>query len=148
MWKPIVSAALALLLLGGCAATRFEQPTLDVLDVQMLRGDLLRQELRVRMRVFNPNNRSLPVRSITYAVQLAGENFAQGESDRDFVVPANGSTEFDVNLSANAAATALRLLGSGRSIQGLEYRVTGRVALSKGVVRSIPFDKRGELNLR
>jgi LEA14-like dessication related protein len=119
-----------------------------VVDVQMVRGDLLRQEMRVRMLVQNPNNRELAVRSIEYQVQVAGEAFAHGESERDFTVPANGEQEFDVSVTANAAAMVLRLLGGGRRPDAVEYRITGKVLLAKGLMRNIPFDQKGEFKLR
>lgn len=144
-----IVACLALALAGGCVlAPKFEEPKLDVVDVQMLRGDLLRQELRVRMRVQNPNNRELAVRSIEYQVRVAGEAFAHGESERNFTVPANGETEFDVSVTANAAAAVLRLLGSGRNLDAVEYQITGKVSLAKGFVRSIPFEDKGQFKLR
>lgn len=139
---------LVILLAGGCAlAPKFKEPELDVVDVQMLRGDLLQQELRVRMLVRNPNDRALAVRRIQYEVQVAGEAFAHGESERDFNVPANGEAEFDVGVTANAAATVLRLLGGGRR-DAVDYRITGKVTLATGMVRSIPFDEEGEFRLR
>jgi LEA14-like dessication related protein len=143
-----VSIACLTMLSGGCALVpRFEQPHLEVVDVQLLRGDLFQQELRVGMRVQNPNNRDLNVRSIQYEVKVAGQAFAHGESERDFKVPANGETQFDVNVTANAASALLRLLGGGRLDQ-VEYQITGRVALSAGMIRSIPFDHTGEFRLR
>jgi LEA14-like dessication related protein len=125
-----VSAACLAMLAGGCALVpKFEPPQLDVVDVQLLRGDLFQQELRVGMRVQNPNNRDLNVRSIQYEVKVAGEAFAHGDSERDFKVPANGATQFDVNVTANAASAFLRLFGAGRLDQ-VEYQITGKVALS------------------
>jgi LEA14-like dessication related protein len=139
---------LALLLAAGCAlAPKFKEPKLDVVDVQMLRGNLLQQELRVRMLVRNPNDRALAVRRVQYEVQVAGEAFAHGESERDFNVPANGEAQFDVSVTANAAATVLRLLGGGR-LDAVDYRITGKVTLASGLVRSIPFDEKGEFKLR
>jgi LEA14-like dessication related protein len=136
------------LLAGGCALVpRFEPPQLNVVEVQLLRGDLLQQELRVGMRVRNPNNRDLNVRSIQYEVKVADQAFAHGESERDFKVPANGETQFNVNVTANVASALLRLLGGGR-LDEVEYQITGRVALSSGMVRNIPFDQRGRLKLR
>ncbi len=124
---------LALLLAGGCAlAPKFKEPHLEVVDVQLLRADLLRQELRVRMAVQNPNNRELAVRSIQYEVRVGGEAFAHGESERDFKVPANGETQFDVGVTANAAAAVLRLLGSGRMPDAVDYQITGKVMLAAG----------------
>lgn len=138
---------LAILLAGGCAlAPKFKEPQLDVVEVQMLRGDLLQQELRVRMLVRNPNDRALAVRRVQYEVQVAGEAFAHGESERDFNVPANGEMQFDVGVTANAAAAVLRMLGSRSG--AVEYRITGKVTLATGLVRSIPFDEKGEFRLR
>ena len=139
---------LVILLAGGCALVpAFKEPQLDVVDVQLLRGDLLQQELRVRMLVRNPNDRALAVRRVEYEVKVAGEAFAHGESERDFNVPANGETQFDVGVTANAAAMVLRLLGGGRR-DAVDYQITGKVTLASGLVRSIPFDEKGEFRLR
>jgi len=141
------AALVALLgLLPGCAYTRLEQPTLSVVNVEFVRGDLLSQQLRVRMRVQNPNDRALPVRGITYEVELAGQAFAHGDSASEFLVPANGGAEFDVNVTANAASALLRLLGNSEARPA--YRIFGKVRLASGLVRNIPFDHKGVLNLR
>jgi LEA14-like dessication related protein len=141
-------AVLVVMVLGACAYSRLEKPDLKVVDVQLLKGDLLQQQLRVRMRVQNPNDRELPVSGITYQLQVGGEAFAHGESERNFVVPALGSAEFDVNVTANAATTVLRLLAGNRKLDKLEYRLVGKVSLSSGMLRSLKFDEQGEINLR
>jgi LEA14-like dessication related protein len=142
-------AAAALLAFGtaGCAVARLDPPRLQVIDVSLVGADLLRQQLRVRMRVHNPNDVELPVRSITYEVQVAGETFATGESQRDIVVPALAATEFDVDVTANAAAALLRVLGN-RDRGDPDYRVLGKVHLAKGLIRTIPFEHSGTLRLR
>ena len=140
-------ACLALLGAGCALVPKMEPPHLEVVDVQLLRGDLLQQELRLGMRVQNPNNRALAVRSVQYEVRVAGEPFAHGESVRDFVVPALGESRFDLTVTANAAAAVLRLLAGGRR-DSLDYEITGSAKLANGLVRSIPFEHRGELRLR
>jgi LEA14-like dessication related protein len=144
----VLAAVLMVAVLTGCAYSHLEKPKLEVVDVQLLKGDLLQQQLKVRMRVRNPNDRQLPVAGITYELAVAGEAFAHGESERDFVVPALGSAEFDVNVTANAATALLRLLAGGRKLDSVDYRLTGKVALSSGMLRSIPFDEQGKINLR
>lgn len=144
--RTLVALAMAALL-AACTYARLQQPELSIVDVRLLRGDLFRQELRVRMGVHNPNSVELPVRSITYQVELAGNAFAHGESTGNFVIPASGDTQFDVNVTANAASALLRLMGSD-SQKTLPYRITGKVRLSSGMLRSIPFDHTGELQLR
>lgn len=138
------------LLLGACSALvpKLEAPELTVVKVDVLHSDLLSQQLRVRMRVQNPNDRSLPVRGITYEMEVAGEPFAHGESEKNFEVPALGSTEFDVNVTANAASALLRLASSGQKLDAVEYRMKGKVSLSSGMIRSVPFEKKGVFKLR
>jgi LEA14-like dessication related protein len=144
----VLAALTMLAVLTGCAYSRLQKPELEVVDVQLLKGDLLQQQLKLRMRVINPNDRQLPVAGITYQLAVAGEAFAHGESERDFVVPALGSAEFDVNVTANAATALLKILAGGRKLETVDYRLTGKVALSSGMLRSIPFDQKGVINLR
>lgn len=147
MWIRVLAASVIVALLGGCSIARLEPPQLQVVEVGLLSGDLLKQQLRVKMRVHNPNTVELPVRGITYEVQLSGETFASGESSRDFLVPAMGSAEFDLDVTANAAAAVLRLIGD-RNRGDPTYRVLGKVRLAKGMIKTIPFDHSGTLRLR
>ncbi|MEO8309359.1 MAG: LEA type 2 family protein [Pseudomonadota bacterium] len=143
-------AAAALCLLGACSSIlpKLEPPQLQVIKVDVLKSDLLQQELRVRMRVDNPNDRVLPVRGITYEMEVAGEPFAHGESDKNFEVPALGSTEFDVSVTANAAGALLKLVSKGGKLDAVEYRMVGKVELASGLIRSVPFEKKGIFKLR
>jgi len=143
-----LGAVLALAVLAGCSSMKLEKPHLEVVNVQLLKSDLLQQQFSVRMRVDNPNDRELPVRGITYELQLAGEKFAEGESVNSFTVPAKGSAEFDLSMKANAANMLLRLLSGGKKLENLDYRMVGKVSLSSGMMRSIPFDEKGQIKLR
>ncbi len=61
------------------------------------------------------------------------------------MVPARGDAEFDMNVTANAAAALLRVLThNGEPVQ---YWIRGKVDLSSGMLRSVPFDQKGELQL-
>ena len=85
--------ALLLLPLAGCATLgrKLEAPQLTVARIELLKGDLLQQNLRVGLHVRNPNAVDLPVRGVTCEIEVAGERFAHGESERSFVVPAHGA---------------------------------------------------------
>ena len=146
----LVIAAATLLLFAGCAslAPKLEAPDLEVVDVKLLRGDLSQQQLRVRLRVTNPNDRELPVKGITYRMEVGGEQFAAGESERDFVVPALGATEFDMSMNADLAGVLFRMMSGGRMRDAIDYRLSGKVSLSAGLLRSVPFEKKGTFNLR
>jgi len=143
-------AAGMLCLLGACSSLvpKLEAPELSIVRVDVVKADLFEQQLRVRMSVQNPNDRSLSVRGITYEMEVAGQPFAHGESEKNFEVPALGSSEFDVSVTANAADALLRLLSGGKRLDAIEYRMVGKVSLATGMIRSIPFEKKGEFKLR
>jgi LEA14-like dessication related protein len=137
--------------LGACAAfaPRFEQPHLSVLGVEVKDASLSGQHFRVRMRVQNPNDRALPVRGISYTMQLAGEDFGEGAAANAFTVPALGEADFDILVSTNLAATLWKVLPRLKDTsQPLEYRLVGRVDTDLMFLRSIPFDERGSVALR
>jgi LEA14-like dessication related protein len=136
------------LLLAGCAWTHLQTPRLSVVDVQVQGGNLWSQRLRVRMHVDNPNDRALPVRALEYTIEVEGQTFATGASSNAFVVPALGATDFDMDVTTNLAGTALQLLTRGSAANSVGYRLTGKLTLSEGLLRSIPFDQRGNFSLQ
>ncbi len=129
--------------LSGCSlfVPKLERPTLSVVKVQMLKSDLWHQELKVRMRVQNPNDRVLPVKGIVYQLDVEGQELAHGASGDSFVVPALGEAEFDMSVSANMANMLIKLLNKGGN--EVDYRISGKISLSAGLLRSISFDDHG-----
>ena len=146
-----VAGLAAAMLLAGCVLTpKFTPPRLSIVNVQLEGGDLWEQRLKVRLHVENPNNRALPVKGLEYTLEVAGQPLARGASAASFVVPAMGESEFDTNVTTNLAGTLLKLLGRGPDAlgQSVEYHLTGKVSLSAGLLRSIPFDERGSVRLQ
>ena len=137
------SIALAALGLSGCSlfVPKLEKPTLSVVSVQMLKSDLWHQELKLRMRVQNPNDRALPVKGLWYELDVDDQELAHGMSGDSFVVPALGEAEFDMSVSANMASMLFKVLSQGNN--RVDYRLKGKIALSSGLFRSIPFNEQG-----
>ena len=129
--------------LSGCSlfVPKLEKPTLSVVSVRMLKGDLWHQELKVRMRVQNPNDRALPVKGLSYELDVDGQDFAHGISGDSFVVPARGEAEFDLGVSANMASMLIKVLGQGG--KQIDYHLTGKISLSAGLLRSFTFNEHG-----
>lgn len=144
-----VSLLLLAVALSGCAllVPKLQTPRLSIVDIEVRRANFLEQELRVRMRVENPNDRSLPIQGLSYTVYLSGQQFATGVSDASFVVPALGTAEFNMDVTANAAGALFAILSRPRG-QGVDYHMKGRVELSHGWLRSIPFEQSGTFTLR
>jgi LEA14-like dessication related protein len=143
---PLLLLAVAL---SGCAlfVPKLQTPKLSIVDIEVVKANFLEQRLQVRMHVENPNDRSLPVQGLSYTVYLDGQEFATGVSDASFVVPARGTADFNMDVTANAAGAIFALFSKPRG-QGIDYHMKGRVELSHGWLRSIPFEQRGTFMLR
>jgi LEA14-like dessication related protein len=148
-WVWVISLGAAVLAVTGCSlfVPKLQAPHLSVVGVELQKGALWQQKLKVRMHVDNPNDRELPIKGITYTLDVNGQEFAHGESAASFVVPALGEAEFDMNMTANMAGTIISLLSHGTDAN-VEYHLTGRISLSKGLLRSVPFDQHGTFRLQ
>ena len=136
-------------LLSGCAwlTPNLHAPHLRVLGVRVLHADFWQQQLRVRLRVRNPNSISLPIESLQYALSLDGHRVADGRSARRFTVPPHGTAEFDTEVTANMAGALFTLFGRGGA-RPVAYRLRGKVELARGLLRELPFDERGQFVLK
>jgi len=140
------AAVLAAALLPACSlGPKLEAPKLSIVGVQVVSAELWAQRLKVRLHVHNPNDRELPVKGLEYTIEIAGKQFANGQSAASFVVPPRGDAEFDTNITTDLAGAGLRLLARGPDAlaEGVPYRLSGKVWLASGWWRSIPFDQRG-----
>jgi LEA14-like dessication related protein len=135
-------------LVAACALGKWESPHMAVIKVEMVDSDVLSQRFKVRLRVQNPNDRELPVRGISLKLELAGEEFGNGVSAEEFVVPSYGEAEFDMLLTTNLAGALMRVIShKDKGAEGIDYRLSGKINLAKGMWRSIPFSDSGTLPL-
>ena len=138
------------MLMTACAARHdLEDPTFRLAGVEPLTIGLLEQQFRLTIRVDNPNNVSLPVRSMRYQLELANVDFASGMTPRSFNLPARDSTTFEVDVTTNLMESLPRLiskLDSGR--QSLDYTLKGEVEYGRFFRGKRPFEQKGELRLR
>jgi LEA14-like dessication related protein len=147
------TAAAATLIAAACSlfTPKLEKPHLSVVAITVGKSDFFAQHLDVRLRVENPNDRALPVQGLSYTLDVAGQEAARGASSASFVVPPMGEAEFDMDVTANLAGTLLRLLlarSDASHSDRVEYHLTGKVTLSRGLLRSIPFDEHGTFGLK
>jgi LEA14-like dessication related protein len=144
-----VAGSALLFLASGCAIVpKLEAPKLSVVSLKMQGGDLFSQRVLLRMRVFNPNARALPIEGLSYTIEINDAELGSGGSSAPFTVPAMGEAEFDMQFTANLAGALARLLTRRNSSEKLDYRLRGNVSLASGFLRRIPFDERGSVNLK
>jgi LEA14-like dessication related protein len=138
--------ALALLLCASGCTPKFERPNLSVTSIEMQGGNFLQQNFLVKFQVQNPNQRALPVSGLHAELSVAGERIASGVSNRSFVVPPMGQTEFDMTITANMALALLKL--SNQHGDSIDYEVTGGASLDLPFMHDLPFHQTGSLSLK
>ena len=142
-------AVIAFLIVAGCSSLgpKIETPRLTIVRVAMTSADIFNQQFLVRLHVQNPNDRDLPVRGIDYKLFLQGDSFAEGVSNKPFVVPALGETEFDMTVRTNFVSGVGRLLTRLNGRNQVEYVLEGKVLTDLGMVKKIPFQESGTVTL-
>ena len=144
-----IALPLALLAIGGCAGTKLEAPHVSIVNVGMTSADIFSQEFRIRLHVQNPNDRQIPIKRIEYQLYLEGDSFAEGTTDKPFVVPALGETEFDTTVHTNFMSSIGRLLSrlTVTDATTVHYQFVGKVAVDIPFVPDIPFSDSGVVDL-
>ena len=125
-------------------APHFEKPILSVTGIELVGGNLLQQNFLVKFNVQNPNDRALPVTGLHAELNVLGERVASGMVDRAFVVPAQGSSQFDMTIRANLALVLLKLGAStDKHADDIDYELTGAASIDLPFLREVPFQQRG-----
>jgi LEA14-like dessication related protein len=146
-WIAVVSLIVAVV---GCVGVprNLETPEVSFVGLRAVEASFFEQRLELRMLVRNPNTIELPVKGLDVDVEIADEPFARGVSAREFVVPARGEAEFDMLVTANAATALLKIAGAeGKSREEIGYRLKGKLSTKIGMLRTIPFEESGTLQL-
>lgn len=139
-----------LVTLAACSTlSHIETPAVSLLGLQMTSGDMFSQRFKVRVKIENPNDLEVPVKSLDYTIFLMGDRFGEGTSEQPFVLPARGEAEFDMLVTTDFVSALGRLVSrmGGGKLENVEYAVTGKLHLDKGFVRTVPFDHKGLLNV-
>jgi LEA14-like dessication related protein len=136
---------------AGCSTLgkNLQAPELSLVGIQMMSTDMFAQKFKVRVLVKNPNDLELPVTGIDYQIFLMGDSFADGVSNDQFLLPAKGEAEFDMVVTTNFVSSFGRLLSrvGGSKLDDLNYEITGKVMVDKGMIRKIPFSHSGTVDV-
>ncbi|MBC7982750.1 MAG: LEA type 2 family protein, partial [Candidatus Obscuribacterales bacterium] len=111
--------------------------------------DVFSQTFRVRIHVDNPNATALPIKQIEYELFLEGDSFAEGTAAAPFVVPALGSTEFDLTMRTNFVSSIARLLSrlNGSNKNTVQYGFIGKLTADLPFSPSFAFKEAGLVDL-
>lgn len=145
--RMLAAAILLAVLLGGCSGLDIRQPpSVTLAGIEVIEANLFEQRLALKLRVLNPNNVEIPVNGLSFEVELNGEPFAKGVSDRAVRVPRLGEAVLEVTAVTGLAGILRQLQGLSRgSNDALPYRIKGRLVIGSSL--GIDFDERGRLEM-
>jgi LEA14-like dessication related protein len=137
------------LLLGACAGpltSKVEPPEVSLAGLALSRPGVFEQDLRVDLRLRNPNDFDLAVDRLKFALEVNAQPFARGWTTDGFELPALGETVVPVTITVptNDLLERVMELGTGHR---LSYRLAGDAELDGFAARSIPFEREGVLAL-
>ncbi|WP_296178751.1 LEA type 2 family protein [Pseudomonas sp. UBA1879] len=125
----ILALLIVLLMASGCSTFSSDDtrdPDVKLLKVDVVKARLLKQDLKLRFRIDNPNDSNLWVRGLRYKVVLNDMLIADGEYSDWFIVKANGHKNFSVPIRTNLwehLKDITRMLGKPN--QPIHYRLEG-----------------------
>ena len=138
-------------LLTGCASTAslVDTPQVNLRNVEVTELDLNSQTFLLDFDVINPNPFPLPIRSVSYGVELDGYRFASGETQGAFTVPASSDGSFAISVDLNLMRTAPQLMFIVRNglYRNIPYRLKGRFDIDIPFTNPVSFDTTGVIRL-
>lgn len=142
----LLAIALLLLIAGiALAARRLVPPDVKLTAVRPERLRAGEQRLQVGLRLLNPNPLPLPVLSLTYRLWLEDLPIAAGRGKLARPVPARGSADMEVLVSADARKLASTLPRLVLKPQPWRYRLEGTVAVLPRL--NLPYRQEGRIDL-
>jgi LEA14-like dessication related protein len=144
-WVALVCAAL----LSGCASLTkpWLAPEVALMGLRAKELSLARQVLVARLAVRNPNDRTLPIKSMTYRLSLEGQELAQGASSLDRQIPAFGESPVDVEVIGNLLGLAPLLPALLARQTPLNWTLTGTATIADGLL-TLPYRYSGQVDPR
>jgi len=129
------------LLAPGCASLLFdgESPEVLVTNVTPLEATLFEQQLKVDIRVRNPNPFELNVTGLDFTLNLNGKRLARGLANDAVTIPRLGAAILSVNTTTSTLEVMRQLL-SLHEQQDMKYQITGVLHLDG---TRLPFDSEG-----
>ena len=129
------------LLATGCASLVLdaEPPEVLVTNITPLEATLFEQQLKVDIRVRNPNPFELNVTGLDFTLNLNGKRLARGLADDAVTIPRLGDAILSVNTTTSTLEVMRQLLSLHKQ-QDMKYHITGVLHLDG---TRLPFDTEG-----
>ena len=123
-----------------------ETPHVSLVGIQPIEMGLLEQRYELQLRILNPNDKEIPVKGLSYSIEINGHEFAYGVSRQPVTIPPFSEALLDVEVVSNLLNVMQQFQKiSGESSNSLKYRLRGKISLAKSLAK-LPFNVEGELS--
>jgi LEA14-like dessication related protein len=143
------SVLVAVALLASCATLTkpWAAPEVSLLALRPLELSLAQQTLMATLNVRNPNDRTLPIKAMTYRLSLEGQELAEGGGALEKQIPAFGESQVDVKVVGSLLGMAAQLPLLAGKDRPLDWTVTGTATLADGLL-TLPYRYSGQVDAR
>lgn len=141
--------ALCLALLAGCASLTkpWQAPEVALAGLRVKELTLARQTVVLTLALRNPNDRTLPIKGLTYRLKLEGNEVAQGASALDRQIPAFGDALVDVDVTGSLLGLIQQLPALALKDRPLNWTITGTATIADGLL-TLPYRYSGQVDPR
>lgn len=148
-WCLSLGLVLLLSLLTGCAglAKPWEAPEVALAGLRVKELRLAQQTLLLTLAVKNPNDRTLPIKGLTYRLKLEGNEIAQGTSALERQIPAFGEALVDLEVTGSLLGLAQQLPTLALKDRPLDWTLSGTATIADGLL-TLPYRYSGQVDPR
>ncbi|MBE9561741.1 MAG: LEA type 2 family protein [Proteobacteria bacterium] len=122
-------------------------PEVSLKDFKLVDFGFFKQDYKLKLQLKNPNPIPIPITGLNYKLELNGQEFTNGSSDKSVTIPANGEEFLEIDVTSNLLST----IGQLKDLKSLlnrnfEYNLSGDINVIGGAT-AIPFTYKGDIAL-
>lgn len=145
MIRRLCVIALLAAALASCN-TITKAPEVSLAGIDVIEFGLLEQRFGLQLRLLNPNDSDISIDGLSYELEVNGQAFAKGVSNKSARVPRFGEAVLEVSAVSNLGALMRQLAELQRlGRDSVTYRLKGQ--FNSGAAVGVPFDHSGEVKL-
>lgn len=118
---------------SACAqfSQSLQKPNIALENITLANDNLLAPRFKLSIRISNPNGIALPIKGMSYAVNIQGVDLFDGVTNQIPNIPAYSDTVIDLELGTNIlkAARLLRVF-SDRTDNSINYGLNAKIDLT------------------
>ena len=118
---------------GKAVFTPVQNPVFSIIDIAVLKDELINTKFMVRIKVENPNPFPVSLSSFNYELYGDGRFWADGSEKNSLDVPGLETKQTDLYLGMNFIDMSRNLLNQIINLQNVEYRFCGEAQVSLNV---------------